>query len=385
MSIASFLPSAPMPGSIPGLAPLSAPSSPAAAPAGSMGDGTTADQGDSTGETMPGFLEALAAAMAVVPTAPAVAVPVVPGVPVVAVPATTQPTAELGLVTPELGLVTAESGLPVDGSRAAVPTAAPAAPQALQPDQARLGGIHLVTDSTSIAPSLPDVPTHLSAHTAASASTSTTTSPDPVVTTPNSTVTTPDSVVTSPNSAVTSPKSVVERAVVQQVFPEVTRMVSTSGNGTHRITLTLQPAQLGEVKVTLVVRDGSVRVHLSGEAGEAGVRHALASGAPELQRMLERSGAADARVMVRDQLGATPLPAPTSSAQQTFQQTAQHSTRQDGDAWTGPQDQSGDHAGGGGRDSRPGHSRDPFDQVRRPAGLADVVPPSTAGRLDRNL
>ncbi|MFC7505674.1 flagellar hook-length control protein FliK, partial [Nocardioides sp. GCM10030258] len=124
----------------------------------------------------------------------------------------------------------------------------------------------------------------------------------------------------------TNPKS-VERAVVAQVFPEVTRLAS-SGNGTHRITLTLQPAQLGEVRVTLVVRDGAVRVRMSGEAGDGAVRQALATGAPELQRMLERAGATEARILVRDVNAAPQLGMPTPAARNDLSQ-----------AWSGQPDQ----------------------------------------------
>ncbi|MCX6400734.1 MAG: flagellar hook-length control protein FliK [Propionibacteriales bacterium] len=175
----------------------------------------------------------------------------------------------------------------------------------------------------------------------------------------------------------------VERAVVTQVFPEITRLVS-SGNGTHRITLTLQPAQLGEVRVTLVVRDGAVRVRMSGEAGDSVVRQALATGAPELQRMLERAGATEARVLVRDPSSAMPLPA-----------TAAPTRADAGPTWSGPSGE-GNHFGqsdqpaqsgqsrGEHRDSRPGH---PYEQGGRHAAAPGVVPLSTPtpGRLDRNL
>jgi hypothetical protein len=98
--------------------------------------------------------------------------------------------------------------------------------------------------------------------------------------------------------------------------PEVTRLVSR-GNGVHRLTMRLQPEALGEVRVTLTVRDGAVQVHLTG--GEDAAR-ALAEGAPELRRVLELAGAGEARVVVRDlagqQAGGHGQPAAGGNAQQ---------------------------------------------------------------------
>ena len=117
-------------------------------------------------------------------------------------------------------------------------------------------------------------------------------------------------------SATTGPPSPVAHVpAVAQVVPEVTRLVSR-GNGVHRLTMLLQPEALGEVRVTLTVRDGAVQVHLTG--GEDAAR-ALAEGAPELRRVLELAGAGDARVVVRDlagqQSGGHGLPAAGGSAQ----------------------------------------------------------------------
>lgn len=88
---------------------------------------------------------------------------------------------------------------------------------------------------------------------------------------------------------------------VSQVVPEVTRLVSR-GNGVHQLTMKLQPEALGEVRVTLTVRDGAVQVRLTG--GDDAAR-ALAEGAPELRRALELAGAGEARVVVRDAAGQT--------------------------------------------------------------------------------
>jgi hypothetical protein len=88
--------------------------------------------------------------------------------------------------------------------------------------------------------------------------------------------------------------------VARQVFPEVTSLV-TRGDGTHRITLSLKPEALGEVRVVMTVRDGVVHVRLA--AGHD-AQHALLEGSPELSRLLEAAGARESRVVVRD-LGTT--------------------------------------------------------------------------------
>jgi hypothetical protein len=93
--------------------------------------------------------------------------------------------------------------------------------------------------------------------------------------------------------------------VTGQVFPEVTSLVNR-GDGTHRITMTLQPEALGEVRVVMTVRDGAVHVRLT--AGHE-AHLALLDGSSELTRLLERVGAVDTRIVVRD-LGATAAPTP---------------------------------------------------------------------------
>jgi len=156
---------------------------------------------------------------------------------------------------------------------------------------------------------------------------------------------------------------------VQQVFPEVTRL-SRSGNGTHRLTITLQPEQLGEVRVTLVVRDGTVRVNLASEQA----KDILAQAAPELRRLLEQSGATDARIVVRD--------AGQTLADST---TADAADRRHADHAGDTRDEPGGRQSGGPRDDRPGARHDaglvqPQHPIRR-ATTADS--PSPSGRLDR--
>ena len=91
--------------------------------------------------------------------------------------------------------------------------------------------------------------------------------------------------------------------VTRQVFPEVTSLV-TRGDGTHRITLTLKPEALGEVRVVMTVRDGAVHVRLA--AGHE-AQQSLLEGSHELSRLLESAGASETRVVVRD-LGTPPTP-----------------------------------------------------------------------------
>lgn len=86
---------------------------------------------------------------------------------------------------------------------------------------------------------------------------------------------------------------------MRQVGAVVERLASR-GNGTHRISLTLQPEHLGEVRVTLVVRDGNVRVDLAATGGEGRASDILRNDLPELHRLLENSGTTDARLTVRD-------------------------------------------------------------------------------------
>jgi flagellar hook-length control protein FliK len=84
--------------------------------------------------------------------------------------------------------------------------------------------------------------------------------------------------------------------VTRQVFPEVTSL-ATRGDGTHRITLTLKPEALGEVRVVMTVRDGAVHVRLA--AGHE-AQQALREGSPELTRLLGAAGASESRITVRD-------------------------------------------------------------------------------------
>jgi len=154
--------------------------------------------------------------------------------------------------------------------------------------------------------------------------------------------------VTAPAPATAATAARPADAVPGQVFPEVARL-SQAGPGTHRVTLRLDPGTLGEVRVTLTVRDGEVQVRL---AAQHDAREVLALAAPDLRRLLEQPGV-EARVSVAD------LTTGTTTATSS--------------------DQGGDGPFGGGRgagaDPDPGRPGGPYDQQPR------RTPTSAAGAM----
>jgi len=210
----------------------------------------------------------------------------------------------------------------------------------------------------------PPTPSHLAREVAADAAPATSAAPGPF---PAGTATPATGPAGSP--ALPQERPGAPAAVVHQLFPEVTRL-SQAGNGTHRLTITLQPEQLGEVRVTLVVRDGTVRVNLASDHAKEVLAHA----APELRRLLEQSGATDARIVVRD---AGHTLADSSTADTADHRHADHA----GDMLGEP----GSHRSGASRDDGRGGRHEarlvqPQDPIRR-APTAD--PTSPDGRLDR--
>lgn len=103
----------------------------------------------------------------------------------------------------------------------------------------------------------------------------------------------------------------VGRQVAAAVGDQVARLVSR-GDGTRRLTLQLQPAALGDVRVTLTVRDGQVHVAL---AAGTDAQAALLRDAPELHRLLERVGASQPQIVVRDLPAAPAVAGPATTAQ----------------------------------------------------------------------
>ena len=184
-----------------------------------------------------------------------------------------------------------------------------------------------------------------------------------------------------------SPQALRGNAVTEQVFGQVTRLVGR-GEGTHRLTLRLHPADLGEVKVVLTVRNGNVDVTLS--AG-AQAREALRDGSPHLRSLLELTGAGAGHVTLRDlATGATTFTSSASTSQHLAggDPNDQHAgTGRGGEPLADTHAETGSgHAGGqnGGQDSgRPRLTGD----VRlgtRPAGRPGG-PTSTTSTLDLNL
>lgn len=102
-----------------------------------------------------------------------------------------------------------------------------------------------------------------------------------------------------PTTAATDPTPATPALdpVSTQVVDKITSMADR-GTGTHRLTMKLNPEQLGEVRVVMTVRDGAVHVRLA--ASEHQAHQALLDGSSELNRLLEAAGHADARVTVRE-------------------------------------------------------------------------------------
>jgi len=141
--------------------------------------------------------------------------------------------------------------------------------------------------------------------------------------------------------------------VSRQVIPELTRM-STLGEGVHRLTMTLRPEALGEIRVTMTVRDGSLHVRL---AAGTEAQHALVPDLTELQQVLKLGSSSDVRVVLRDLSG---VPAtPDQQSGQTGNQTGNQ---------TGSQQGPGHHAGHGAPPGDPGTTAGSGHQNRREAG-----------------
>ncbi|NYI99823.1 hypothetical protein HNR19_000522 [Nocardioides thalensis] len=165
--------------------------------------------------------------------------------------------------------------------------------------------------------------------------------------------------------------------VVQHVLPAVMQL-ATKGNGTHRISVTLQPEHLGEVRVTMVVRDGEVRVSLAADS-QSVAKDVLLQGAPELRRLLEATGATDTRVVVRD-LPSTSSSPPTSASPSGSTNTS--TDRGFGEQAPGDPDrrQPGDQR-------HDGRGAVPTPSVQRAAATTSTAHPATPtpGRLDRTV
>ena len=196
------------------------------------------------------------------------------------------------------------------------------------------------------------------------------------------------------SAATAAPQGVHGSAVTEQVFGHVTRLVSR-GDGTHRLMLRLHPADLGEVRVVLTVRDGTVDVALS--AGPA-AREALQQGSPHLRALLELAGATAGDVVVRDLVTAGSVAPSTGSgspASSGHQQSTGGATDQATQGRPGGGDAFAAGGGGTGGQAGPGHG-DPgsgstgvHSARASAAAVRPAASPHDAGphqsRLDLNL
>ncbi|HYH24996.1 MAG TPA: flagellar hook-length control protein FliK, partial [Blastococcus sp.] len=105
-------------------------------------------------------------------------------------------------------------------------------------------------------------------------------------------------------------------AAAQPVSGQVARQVavlSSAGDGSHTMTLVLNPENLGPVEVQLTVARGSLDLHLRG-AHDLG-RAALIDALPELRRDLEAAGLSPSRVEVDADTGGSWLARHTAEQQ----------------------------------------------------------------------
>ena len=168
-------------------------------------------------------------------------------------------------------------------------------------------------------------------------------------------------------------------ALTRQVFPEISRFTQTAAPGTHRLAITLNPESLGEVKVTMIVRAGTLQVQLSADTPAA--RAALASGSSELHRMLEFASSSDTRIVVRDASGASTETRTGSGNSTPDQHLSDHRSGQHADSRNPTPESAEDWArgwSGQGREPAPAPRTTPSDPAA-PGPLATTNP----GRLDR--
>jgi hypothetical protein len=153
-------------------------------------------------------------------------------------------------------------------------------------------------------------------------------------------------------------------AVTSQVFPTVPALVSR-GEGAHSITLRLHPADLGEVHVTVTVRDGAVQVTLA--AGRE-AQEALRAGSGELRSLLDLAGASGGQVVVRD-LPSGPAPGPPTTSGSFQLPTGQASTEGGADRHDRYARESGRTRADGPADDAASSGTTPRPQTRAATGL----------------
>jgi hypothetical protein len=118
----------------------------------------------------------------------------------------------------------------------------------------------------------------------------------------------------SPATAAPTTMPTPSNPVLDQVLPAVPRVVQR-GDGTTRLSLKLHPADLGEVHVTVTVKDGVVDVTLA--AGHE-ARQAMGEAGDRLRALLSGGGHTPGQVVLRD----LPQAAPTNAVQAQPQTTS---------------------------------------------------------------
>jgi flagellar hook-length control protein FliK len=96
--------------------------------------------------------------------------------------------------------------------------------------------------------------------------------------------------------AAPAPATPASRATTAGQIAAPVLPLRAAGDGIHRLTVHLHPADLGPVSVVAEIRGGDIHLHLAG-ATEAG-REALRAALPELRRELQQAGFRDASLDV---------------------------------------------------------------------------------------
>jgi len=160
-------------------------------------------------------------------------------------------------------------------------------------------------------------------------------------------------------------------ALLDQVSPTLTRLVSR-GDGEHRMTLKIHPADLGEVHLTVTVRGERVDVDI---AASAEARELLRDGLTQLRGLLDPTGRGGGQLVFRD----LPTPPPGQPV------SAEAGTGGDQGARSGSADADGSAEG---HDGRGPHASPQAARTASP-GPADVrpaaPPPRPAGPGTRTV
>ncbi|HET7355637.1 MAG TPA: flagellar hook-length control protein FliK [Nocardioidaceae bacterium] len=173
--------------------------------------------------------------------------------------------------------------------------------------------------------------------------------------------------------------------VPAQLQPSLVRLVSR-GDGTHRMSLRLHPAELGEVRLTVTVKDGAVDVAMA--AGPE-AQDTLREGSAQLRAMLSGSGHTLGQLVVQNLPGpATPPAAGSGTAAQGGTQPGAGQGSPQGSAQGAPQGsaqgsghgfgQPGQHAGQHAGQHQPGREWAGATPAATSPGGAPVVPPDRA-------